>query len=200
MGWKANTLAPLPANRVTDTQATSPTNFFLYRRSGCPATESRESPSSPAIVYFATGNSDCNLATSPEQCPQTSTYDGGTNIQESVVRYLGRSDHSTWHFHAFQCGLPRSTRCGRRIGRSALATTAERKMARCGGGQRRKIVFARSPQHGPNIRDEERRDSKKTCLLMKIGVIDCRRSFTWRVRWGLRRRCCRSSWRGRTNC
>jgi ParB family transcriptional regulator, chromosome partitioning protein len=27
----------------------------------------------------------------------------------------------------------------------------------------------------PNIRDEERRDSKKTCLLMKIGVIDCRR-------------------------
>ena len=51
----------------------------------------------------------------------------------------------------------------------------------------------------PNIRDEERRDSKKTCLLMKIGVIDCRRSFTWRVRWGLRRRCCRSSWRGRTN-
>ena len=39
----------------------------------------------------------------------------------------------------------------------------------------------------PNIRDEERRNSKKTCLLMKIGVIDCRRSFTWRVRWGLRR-------------
>ena len=39
------------------------------------------------MVYFATGNSDCNLATSPEQCPQTSTYDGVTNIQESVVRF-----------------------------------------------------------------------------------------------------------------
>ena len=86
LGWKANTLAPLPANRVTDTQATSPTNFFLssiwmsgYGIAG--------SPSPPAMVYFATGNCDCNLATSPEQCPPTSTYDGVTNIQESVVRF-----------------------------------------------------------------------------------------------------------------
>ena len=52
---------------------------------------------------------------------------------------------------------------------------------------------------GPTSAMKNGATPKKTCLLMKIGVIDCRRSFTWRVRWGLRRRCCRSSWRGRTN-
>ena len=34
-------------------------------------------------LYFATGNSDCRSVT---QCPSASTWDGKTNIQESVVR------------------------------------------------------------------------------------------------------------------
>jgi hypothetical protein len=37
-------------------------------------------------LFFATGNSDCNYYVNPEQCPKHSTYDGTTNIQESVVR------------------------------------------------------------------------------------------------------------------
>ena len=36
-------------------------------------------------VFFSTGNSDCNFYLSPELCPSESTYDGVTNIQESVI-------------------------------------------------------------------------------------------------------------------
>ncbi len=36
-------------------------------------------------LYFSTGNSDCNFYLSPEFCPSQSTYDGVTNIQESVI-------------------------------------------------------------------------------------------------------------------
>jgi len=35
---------------------------------------------------FTTGNSDCNFYVYPEQCPSTTTYNGTTNIQESIVR------------------------------------------------------------------------------------------------------------------
>jgi hypothetical protein len=53
LGWHATTLIPLPTNQLNDTQATSPTSFFLssiwmsgYGISGT-GTE----------LYFATGNS-----------------------------------------------------------------------------------------------------------------------------------------------
>jgi len=36
-------------------------------------------------VIFSTGNSDCNFYVSPEACPSSTTYDGVTNVQESVI-------------------------------------------------------------------------------------------------------------------
>jgi hypothetical protein len=39
-------------------------------------------------ILFSTGNSDCNFYVSPENCPSTTTYDGVTNIQESVISVL----------------------------------------------------------------------------------------------------------------
>ena len=81
LGWSASTLAPLGGNQLDDAQATSPTNFFLssiwMSGSGIAAANSS--------LYFATGNSDCNFWVNPEQCPAHTTYDGVTNIQESVV-------------------------------------------------------------------------------------------------------------------
>ena len=71
LGWQESTLAPLAANRLTDTLATG--SFFLssiwmsgYGIAGYPY----------GPLYFATGNSD----------PNQFTYDGVRNIQESVVR------------------------------------------------------------------------------------------------------------------
>jgi hypothetical protein len=85
LGWNASSLAALPANQLDDTQATSPSNFFLssiwmsgYGIAG-----------DGTDLFFATGNSDCNFYVSPELCPSKSTYDGKTNIQESVVRLSG---------------------------------------------------------------------------------------------------------------
>ena len=73
LGWNATTLAPLSANQVLDTQPTSPNTFFLssiwMSGYGLAADESGN-------VVFATGNSD----------PSGTTYDGVSNIQESVVK------------------------------------------------------------------------------------------------------------------
>jgi hypothetical protein len=73
LGWQASTLTPLPANRLTDTQATDTGSFFLsaiwmsgYGIAADPT----------GNLFFSTGNSD-NLQ---------NTYDGKTNIQESVVK------------------------------------------------------------------------------------------------------------------
>ena len=84
LGWNATTLAPLPANVLVDSQATSPTSFFLSSvwMSGYGIAGTGTSTE----LYFSTGNSDCNFYVSPEVCPATTTYNGTTNIQESVVR------------------------------------------------------------------------------------------------------------------
>jgi hypothetical protein len=73
LGWQAGTLTPLAANRLTDTQATDTGSFFLsaiwmsgYGIAADPT----------GNLFFSTGNSD-NLQ---------NTYDGKTNIQESVVK------------------------------------------------------------------------------------------------------------------
>jgi PQQ enzyme repeat len=80
LGWSGN-LAPLTANELNDTQATSPTSFFLSSvwMSGFGLASNGSS------IFFSTGNSDCNFYDSPELCPSQTTYDGVTNIQESVV-------------------------------------------------------------------------------------------------------------------
>jgi outer membrane protein assembly factor BamB len=81
LGWKADTLAPLAHTELNDSQATSPTSFFLssvwMSGFGVAGTDGH--------VFFSTGNSDCNFYDSPELCPSQSTYDGVTNIQESVI-------------------------------------------------------------------------------------------------------------------
>ena len=81
LGWRAADLKPLASSELNNTQASSPTDFFLSSvwMSGFGlATNGR-------TLYFSTGNSDCNFYVSPEYCPPQSTYDGVTNIQESVI-------------------------------------------------------------------------------------------------------------------
>jgi hypothetical protein len=73
LGWNASTLAPLSANRVNDVQATSPNSFFLssiWMSGYGPAADDSGN------VLFVTGNSDYS----------GTTYDGVSNIQESVVK------------------------------------------------------------------------------------------------------------------
>jgi PQQ enzyme repeat len=81
LGWKATTLVHLVHAELNDSQATSPTSFFLSSvwMSGFGLAGAGNQ------VFFSTGNSDCNFYVSPEACPSSSTYDGVTNIQESVV-------------------------------------------------------------------------------------------------------------------
>src|SRR5579859_1605784 len=73
LGWSINSLTPLPANQVFDTQASSPDAFFLssiwMSGYGLAADDSGN-------ILFVTGNSDYS----------GTTYDGVTNIQESVVK------------------------------------------------------------------------------------------------------------------
>jgi hypothetical protein len=73
LGWNEATLAPLSANQLNDTQATSPDSFFLssiWMSGYGPAADDSGN------VLFVTGNSDYS----------GTTYDGVTNIQESVVK------------------------------------------------------------------------------------------------------------------
>lgn len=73
LGWTAGTLAPFSSNELPDQQATSPDNFFLssiWMSGYGPSTDDSGN------VLFVTGNSD----------PTGTTYDGVTNIQESVVK------------------------------------------------------------------------------------------------------------------
>jgi hypothetical protein len=73
LGWTANSLAPFPSNQLFDQQATSPDNFFLssiwMSGYGLVADDGGN-------ILFVTGNSDYS----------GTTYDGITNIQESVVK------------------------------------------------------------------------------------------------------------------
>lgn len=73
LGWNAATLAPLSGNQIFDTQASSPDSFFLtaiwMSGYGLAADDSGN-------ILFVTGNSDYD----------GTTYDGVTNIQESVVK------------------------------------------------------------------------------------------------------------------
>ncbi len=71
LGWTAGSLTPFPANQLNDLQATDPASFFLssiWMSGYGPATDDAGN------ILFVTGNSDAG------------TYDGVTNIQESVVK------------------------------------------------------------------------------------------------------------------
>jgi hypothetical protein len=73
LGWAVNSLTPLPANQLNDTQPTDSDTFFLssiwMSGYGLAADDSGN-------ILFVTGNSDYS----------GTTYDGVSNIQESVVK------------------------------------------------------------------------------------------------------------------
>jgi hypothetical protein len=73
LGWSANSLTPLPANQLLDTQATSPDSFFL---SSIWMSGYGLATDDSGNIVFVTGNSDYS----------GTTYDGVSNIQESVVK------------------------------------------------------------------------------------------------------------------
>src|SRR5581483_45356 len=73
LGWSTGTLTPLAGNQLLDTLATSPNNYFLssiWMSGYGPSTDDAGN------ILFVTGNSDF----------AGTTYDGITNIQESVVK------------------------------------------------------------------------------------------------------------------
>jgi hypothetical protein len=73
LGWNTGTLTPLPANRLNDLQDSSPDSFFLssiWMSGYGPAADDSGN------ILFVTGNSDYS----------GTTYDGVSNIQESVVK------------------------------------------------------------------------------------------------------------------
>jgi hypothetical protein len=73
LGWSTGSLDPLPTNQLMDLQPTSFLNFFLsaiWMSGYGPAADHNGN------ILFVTGNSD----------PFGNTYDGVTNIQESVVK------------------------------------------------------------------------------------------------------------------
>jgi hypothetical protein len=73
LGWSTGSLTPLPANRLNDLQPSSPDSFFLssiWMSGYGPAADDSGN------ILFVTGNSDYS----------GTTYDGVTNIQESVVK------------------------------------------------------------------------------------------------------------------
>jgi hypothetical protein len=85
LGWNASTFAPVASNRLNDTQATSPSSVFLSSIWMSGYGIAGGGIGAPAMM-FATANSDCNFYVSPEKCPPASTYNGTTNIQESIVK------------------------------------------------------------------------------------------------------------------
>jgi len=73
LGWSGESLASLPSNQLLDTQPTSFLSFYLsaiWMSGYGPAADDSGN------ILFVTGNSD----------PFGNTYDGVTNIQESVVK------------------------------------------------------------------------------------------------------------------
>jgi len=73
LGWQTGSLTPLAANQLLDTQAASPNTFFLssiWMSGYGPAADDSGN------ILFVTGNSD----------PSGTTYDGVTNLQESVIK------------------------------------------------------------------------------------------------------------------
>jgi hypothetical protein len=73
LGWKQNTLAPLPANQLTNQLVAAPNDFFL---SSIWMSGYGLATDSSGYIYAVTGNSD----------PKGTTYSSTRNIAESVVK------------------------------------------------------------------------------------------------------------------
>src|SRR5208283_4766073 len=73
LGWQTGSLTPLGGNQITDSQATDADDFFLssvWMSGYGPAADDSGN------ILFVTGNSD----------PSGTTYDGVTDIEESVIK------------------------------------------------------------------------------------------------------------------
>jgi outer membrane protein assembly factor BamB len=73
LGWRANSLTPLPNAQLDDRETNAPDRFYLasiWMSGSGPAADAAGN------VYVATGNSD----------PSGTTYDGVSSVQESVVK------------------------------------------------------------------------------------------------------------------
>jgi hypothetical protein len=73
LGWTAGSLAPFPSDQLLDQQPTSPDSFFL---SSIWMSGYGLATDDAGNILFVTGNSDYS----------GTTYDGVTNIQESMVK------------------------------------------------------------------------------------------------------------------
>jgi hypothetical protein len=73
LGWNTGSLTPLTANQLNDRQPTAPDSFFL---SSIWMSGYGPSADDSGNILFVTGNSDYS----------GTTYDGVTNIQESVIK------------------------------------------------------------------------------------------------------------------
>ena len=73
LGWQTGTLTPLAGNKLLDTQATSPNTYFL---SSIWMSGDGLAADYLGNILFVTGNSD----------ESGTTYDGVTDIQESVIK------------------------------------------------------------------------------------------------------------------
>ncbi len=156
LGWQASTLAPLAANRLTDTLATG--NYFLSAiwMSGYGIAASNK-----GNLFFSTGNSG------------PGTYDGVRNIQESVVKVDSATRKSYRHIHAIQRKPFGPNRFRPRVRRRApLANPAQ---SACGTGsdrrQRRNDVFAQFRQLGPMSMYVRRRLQQRTRPTRNRGVL-----------------------------
>jgi hypothetical protein len=81
LAWKAGTLNAFHSE-LNNSVASLPTNFYLSSvwMSGYGVAAAGNE------IFFSTGNSDCDIYAQPNVvCPNQSTYDGVTNVQESVV-------------------------------------------------------------------------------------------------------------------
>ena len=74
LGWNATTLAPLPANELTNKAVGAPHNFYLS--SVWMSGDGLATSGSGGPIFFTTGNSD----------PSGTTFNNTTNLAESYVR------------------------------------------------------------------------------------------------------------------
>ena len=133
LGWTAGSLAPFPSNQLLDQPPTSPDTFFL---SSIWMSGYGLATDDAGNILFVTGNSDYS----------GSTYDGVTNIQESVVK-VSPTLTTVLDLFTPKNQATRSVRCRFRLGRSAGPTRSAGPEATSGSG---------SGQGGNDVFDERR--------------------------------------------
>jgi hypothetical protein len=97
LGWNANDLTPIAANRLNDTLTTAPNGLFL---SGIWMSGAGPAADNFGNIYFATGNSD----------PSGTAYNPVTNVSNTVAEVSPDLMQLLSKFHAFVRGHAGSNR------------------------------------------------------------------------------------------